>query len=184
MKADNEIIRDIREGNKATLESLYNKFRGEFIKWVTKCYHCHEEDGKEAYQLAFFIFYQKIMKGELTHITSSIKTYLFSIGKNKIFENQRYHNKWRFDLDDQLVKDNVSELQDELIEKEEKLNLIEKGLEDIGEPCRSLLMMSYYQQKSMTEITGELGYKNADTTKNLKYKCLQRLKKMVQTIKV
>ena len=184
MSTDNEIIHKIRKGDNLLTEKIYNKFRKEFIGWVLKCYHCPEEDAKEAYQLAFFIFYQKIMTGELAHITSSLKTYLFSIGKNKVFEHQRYHAKWHFDLDDQLVKANVSELIDDILEKEEKLNLIEQRLDELGDPCKTLLQMTYYQDKSMNEITTELGYKNVNTTKNLKYKCLQRLKKMVHALNV
>ena len=37
----------------------------------------------------------------------------------------------------------------------------------------------YYKKSSMQQICLSMGYKNADTAKNLKYKCLQRLKKMM-----
>ena len=33
----------------------------------------------------------------------------------------------------------------------------------------------YIHDKRMDEITAMMGYKNADTTKNQKYKCLKRL---------
>ncbi|MBK6498767.1 MAG: hypothetical protein IPG00_11645 [Saprospiraceae bacterium] len=48
----------------------------------------------------------------------------------------------------------------------------------LGEPCKSLLELSYYQQMKLDDITLLLGYKNNDTTKNLKYKCMKRLQKI------
>jgi len=37
---------------------------------------------------------------------------------------------------------------------------------------------------SMDDITSLMGYKNRDTTKNLKYKCIKRLQKAISEHKV
>ena len=44
--------------------------------------------------------------------------------------------------------------------------------------------LMYYQKWSMKDIAEKFGFKNADTTKNQKYKCMQRLKKLVEKITV
>jgi spore coat polysaccharide biosynthesis predicted glycosyltransferase SpsG len=41
----------------------------------------------------------------------------------------------------------------------------------------------YFGKRSMTQITNEMGYKNTDTTKNQKYKCLKRLQSMAMNHK-
>ena len=62
--------------------------------------------------------------------------------------------------------------------KEQQLECVEKGLEKLGEPGRTILELYYYHGKSMEEIAELLHYKNSATAKNIKYKCLLRLKKI------
>ena len=63
-------------------------------------------------------------------------------------------------------------------EQEEKFNKMGEALCLLGEPCKTLLEDFYIQDLSMQTITEKLGYTNADNTKNQKYKCLMRLKKL------
>jgi len=52
----------------------------------------------------------------------------------------------------------------------------------LGDACQQILRLFYFMKKSMEEITGIMGYKNADTVKNQKYKCMQRLKKVYREL--
>ena len=72
-------------------------------------------------------------------------------------------------------------VEDELEQHEQKntdFQMMEKALQGMGEPCKSLLEAYYLQKKSMVEIATFFGYTNADNAKNQKYKCLMRLKKL------
>ncbi len=60
------------------------------------------------------------------------------------------------------------------------LGSVVRGLDKLGEPGRTILELYYYHGKSMEEIAKMLHYKNSATAKNLKYKCLLRLKKICQ----
>ena len=51
------------------------------------------------------------------------------------------------------------------------------SLENLGEPCSTLLKDFYVHKLSMEEISEKFGYTNADNAKTQKYKCLQRLKR-------
>lgn len=62
-------------------------------------------------------------------------------------------------------------------------HIIESLYRESREPCRSLLFAFYVQNKSMEELAEEMNYKNADTVKNVKYKCLQRLRKLCDGLK-
>ena len=178
MASDNFIISEIKNGNNILTEKTYNKYRNEFIKWSRRSFNCDEEEAKEAYQNSFIIFYQKIISNELVEIKSSIKSYLFTIGKYKLHEDYRFKQKKVNE-----IKDVVPEDTDELYEQKEQQYLkVEKGLHELGDPCKSILILSFFKKKSNEEISEELGYKNSDTTKNLKYKCLKRLKKIVETL--
>ena len=71
---------------------------------------------------------------------------------------------------------------DEELERHEQRNrdflVMEQAMNNLGEPCKSLLEAYYMEKKSMVEIAGDFGYTNADNAKNQKYKCLMRLKKI------
>ena len=69
---------------------------------------------------------------------------------------------------------------EELNRKEEDLQMVERCLHLLGDPCKTLLELYYYKRLSMAEITEAMEYKNVDTTKNLKYKCIKRLRKLFE----
>lgn len=50
-------------------------------------------------------------------------------------------------------------------------------MENLGEPCKTLLKDFYVYKLSMDEISEKFGYTNSDNAKTQKYKCLQRLKR-------
>jgi hypothetical protein len=61
---------------------------------------------------------------------------------------------------------------------DKKFVSVGKSLEDLGEPCRSIIEGFYIGDMSMEEIRDKHGYVSTESTKNQKYKCLQRLKKL------
>jgi len=49
----------------------------------------------------------------------------------------------------------------------------------MGDQCRQLLECFYYKKMSWDEIANALGYKNAASAKNQKYKYLERIRSTV-----
>ena len=176
-KQTSMVIEQIKEGDKSQLESIYKAYKIEFVAWITRNYSCSEEEAKDVYQFAILTFYDNISNGKLIELRSSVKTYLFAIGKNKILEQKksaaRYIDKDENEIVDVPEMDNWdSDL------RESSLNLVEHCLEKLGEPCKSMLQLYYYHGMSMDEIAEKMNYKNRSTTKNLKYKCINRLRKI------
>ncbi len=178
--SENDVIARIKSGDDQVLGKIYEQYRQEFISWLIRNYSCNVEEAKEVYQLAIMIFYENIMNGRLTTMTSSVKSYLFAIGKNKMLEQMKFDNKFTHNLDGTMNLMNDEQSKEEFEEKESTLKLVEHCLSLLGEPCSSLLNLYYYKRKSMNEIAQELGYKNTDTAKNQKYKCMKRLKKLLE----
>src|SRR5215212_8720069 len=87
--SENQIIERIRLGGQSELGIIYEEFRSEFIQWISREFHCTTDDSKDIYQLSILIFYDNVKSGKLEHLVSSIKTYLFAIGKNVAKENMR-----------------------------------------------------------------------------------------------
>lgn len=65
-------------------------------------------------------------------------------------------------------------------EEIQKLKGMEKSLGILGDPCRKILELYYYHKKNMKEIADVAGLKNPETAKNMKYKCLKRLRTICQ----
>jgi predicted DNA-binding protein YlxM (UPF0122 family) len=55
---------------------------------------------------------------------------------------------------------------------------MESALQNMGQPCQTILEDYYLHKRSMQEIAEKFGYTNAENAKNQKYKCLMRLKKL------
>jgi RNA polymerase sigma-70 factor (ECF subfamily) len=142
---------------------------------------CTKEDAKDVFQQSIMIFYENIIYGKVKEITSQVKTYLFSIGKNKILELSRQKSKQQFTSEDYMFSGQDIFYNDFDDGYEEKIQKIELCISKIGDPCKKLLVEFYYHKRSMIDIAEIMDYKNSDTVKNLKYKCLKRLKQVFQS---
>jgi DNA-directed RNA polymerase specialized sigma24 family protein len=67
---------------------------------------------------------------------------------------------------------------EEFNKKDAAFAIMDRALNSLGEPCKSLLEGYYLNKKGMQELAADFGYTNADNAKNQKYKCLMRLKKL------
>ena len=99
-KSSKDILASIREGDAKFLEWLYADNRQSFIFWAAQTYNCTEDMAVEVYQKAFTILYTNARDGKLKELTSTVKTYLFSIGKNLFREQFRSKHNQTLQIDD------------------------------------------------------------------------------------
>ncbi len=178
---DAELILLIKRNDPRGLTIVYETFRSEFIQWIIKFTRCTREDAQEYYQAAVMIVYDNIHQGKLESLQSSLKTYLFGIGKNLSWHQQRQEiRKQKAGAEFQLQVHVNEESKEAIFAQENSLEVVHRNFIRLGDPCHTLLDMYYYQKKSMDEIAEQLEYKNTDTAKNQKYKCMERLRKMVE----
>lgn len=172
-------IDKIRSGDCDVIENIYKEYRNEFISWLMKTYKCQHADAREIFQSSVIAFYENVISNKLKLLSCSIKTYLFAIGRKKYLEKVKSQRRF----DQNLAEDALAHIPDmqsgDAMVKERRLEHIERCLQKLGEPGRTILELYYYQGKSMQQIAKMLKYKNSETAKNLKYKCLNRLKKIV-----
>lgn len=170
----------IRNGDHSQIETIYNNYRSEFISWIVKLYHCNTDDAGEIYHYAVITFYENVISNKLKVLDCTVKTYLFAIGRKKYLETLKSQRKFDQNCSESALV-NLPDVQktDALI-KEQRLDCVERAMEKLGEPGRTILELYYYHGKSMEEIAELLHYKNSATAKNLKYKCLLRLRKIVE----
>ena len=167
---DQTIIQELKKGNSIVFENLYRHFP--IIRTHILKNNGSEEDAKDIFQNALIVFYKKAISPQF-ELTSKISTYLFSVSKNLWLDVLKSKK---------TTLNNIPEISSEYQEDEPSLpieNYIANKINELGEPCISILVMHSYNNLSMAEITHKLGYANEHTTRQQKYKCLQRLKKLI-----
>lgn len=177
----NSILAQLKKGDKEVLSEIYITHRSEFTAWLNLKYKVEADLALEIYQQTIMVFYENILKGHLIEINSQIKTYLFAIGKNKLQEEYRFQNKTislSNDKSETIIDDDDLKSK---VKKEKDINGIRTSLMRLGEHCRELLKLFYYQDLSLDEIMAHFDYKNRNTAKNQKYKCMEQLRKIHKT---
>jgi len=176
---DNEQISAIRSRNEFLIGRIYSLYRDEFFSFIKKRLWKGEDALLDIYQDAFMILCNKIFENKLDENTlkSSLKTYLFAVGINLVQNLNRKKGS--------LNKEDINDLPDILEEEtgfdEESEKIIQSAVYDMGEPCHTILVKQYWEDKSGDEIAAEMNYKNKDAAKTQKYKCIQRLKNDLKT---
>jgi len=177
--SDEEVIlQRIQQGDQQELGKVYTTYRSEFLKWMTAEFPCSVHEATDIYQESVLTLFENVTSGKLKKLTSNLKSYLFGIGKNKYHEYRKSNYRYIFGIKQApaLQVEEISHIEAE--QKEARLQLVEACLEKLGDPCRSLLELYYFHDMSMEEIAESLEYKNSNTTKNLKYKCLGKLRRI------
>jgi DNA-directed RNA polymerase specialized sigma subunit len=62
----------------------------------------------------------------------------------------------------------------------EAQSMIVELLERMGETCKQILTLFYYDDLSMKEILKQVNYENEQVLRNKKYKCLKELTSTIQ----
>jgi len=93
--SDSELVHLVRSGDGAGLSFVYEKYRREFMNWIRKFSNCSLEEAQEYYQAATLILYENIVSNKVTDLQSSLKTYLFGIGKNLTYQYHRKEKSWK-----------------------------------------------------------------------------------------
>jgi RNA polymerase sigma factor (sigma-70 family) len=174
------LLKGLAENDTKAIETIYkNNFNmvQSFIINNNGTY----DDARDIFQEAMIALYEKA-KSESFVLTSKINTYVYSICRRLWLK--RLQQMGRFVLQTDSLEETVQELEDDL-EMHEKRNaeftIMERALNSLGEPCKSLLEGFYLKKLDMQELAKAFGYTNADNAKNHKNKCLTRLKKLFFT---
>jgi RNA polymerase sigma factor (sigma-70 family) len=146
------------------------------------------EDAADVFQEAMLILFQKAQQEDF-RLSCRIGTYLVAVAKfiwyKKLQLQQRQPDFLLPGAGEEEGPDHAYE-DDLKVQEEREAHFDQLGIamEELGEPCRSLLRAFYHEDKSMQEIALQFGYTNPDNAKTQKYKCLTRLKKLFYSSQV
>ena len=159
--------------NKAIL-SLYQQYSQSTCSFIIH-YGGSQQDAEDVFQETVVAFIDIVKKGKF-RMEASVKTFLVSVARNiwmnecKRKERSGFREK-QFENGREQSESAISHHIGELEKKRQLRELVYK----LGEPCRKILLLFYYEELSMKEILGHLPYENEQVVRNKKYKCLQQL---------
>ena len=165
---DTAVIEAIRLGSEKVLFALYDEMKSEFVSWVLANHKVSREDAKDIFQDAIIDFHSNVRDGKFRGNGASIRTYLFAIGKNKVYSFLKHSGRMTFEVADiQSVREDD--------EDTNKVAIIKRAIDEMGEACRKVLLMFYERNFSMDDIATSMGYASANVAKKKKHICLKKL---------
>ena len=174
--SDAELVKAIQEREmlESAILQLY-KDHAEITRSFIKGKGGTEEDADDIFQETVVSFIDSVQKSKFRQ-DSGIRTFLISIAKNlwynEIRRRQRAGNRERlFEEDRVQVDSGISEI----IQDRELKKQLNQLLQELGDSCKKILELFYYENLSMKEIVSHLHYENEQVVRNKKYKCLQQL---------
>ncbi len=141
------------------------------------------QDAEDIFQEVIVAFIN-LVKGNKFRGESSVKTFLFSLNKNMWLNELKRRNRAmtreekyeRISLKEEATIDVKMELQ------QTKGELM-KAIHELGENCKKILLLYYFENRSMKEIVTALPYENEQVVRNKKSKCLKKLEGLVTSNK-
>jgi RNA polymerase sigma factor (sigma-70 family) len=171
--ADQALMEALKTGNSQTLRYIYESHWPMALKFVLNNSGL-EEDAKELYQEAVILLYEKSLDPTFT-LTCSIKTYIYSICRNKWLNELRKKKKV---IDIEYYQEDLAHDTSENEQFDVKQKKVVDTILGMGDPCQSLLIGYYYDKLSFEHLAQKMNYQSPNVAKQQKYRCLERLKKM------
>jgi len=177
---EEDVIQVLKSDDRLLLKGVYTTYRIPFISFG-KRYGLNDDDLADIYQESFLALRKQAINGRLNSVQCSLKTYLFGIGKFKIFDLLK-EKKQKVPYDSQLHKID-EEIEGIQLNTEMSLTteqkLLHKHFEKLGEKCKQVLTLFYYRGLSNKEIANQAGYEKDNVVKSQKSRCLKQLKEMI-----
>ena len=171
------LLNFLKNDDQQFIKKFYNDNKNGFLLFA-KRYNLQNDDVLDIYQDAVVALIENAKKGKIDDLQSSLTTYLFGIGKFMIFQKFKKEGK-TFATENleniELVYEDYSEDETNL-----QLKILQESFEKLGEQCRKVLQLFYYEEKKLDEIQDILNYTNKDVLKSQKSRCLKQLKELAR----
>ncbi len=180
--SDQEILEQIRSKTNPNqaISQLYDQHFGMLEHYILQN-SGSQDDAADLIQEVMLVFV-KLVSDEKYRGEASIKSLLYSICRNlwitelrkrkaTAARNERYEGEK--DLFDSTINEQIS--------RTENLKFVMDLFDKLGEKCRQILTLFYYEDYSMKEICEKMDFSSDQVLRNKKYKCLQTLTDQVKS---
>ncbi|HCV43100.1 MAG TPA: RNA polymerase subunit sigma [Bacteroidetes bacterium] len=177
LNEDARILDQIRNGEEEALVRLYETNERQIQSFVMKNSGT-QDDAKDMLQEAIVILWERVHTGRYEH-TAKISTFIFATVRNLWLRRlARTRRESPLEIDNETTPSEESSALDEMIETEQAAAVV-AALNKLGDPCRRLLVLYYWEELSMEQIAEQMGFANSDTAKSKKYLCKKELQRLL-----
>jgi RNA polymerase sigma factor (sigma-70 family) len=175
---DDQIIRSLLGSEQQREQVFAYLYRASgWREWVVRYVAAEGGDepaGEDVFQETLILFDRNIREGRFLK-ESAPKTYFIGIAKQYWFNRRRNIRPVPLSPDyDQPVSENP----ERIVLQEERRNIIELIIEQLGEHCKNVLQR-YKLSLSNEEIAQELGLSSPEMAKKYTYRCREKFKTFV-----
>ena len=174
-----ELYRRYMGGDVSAFEELVSLYEDEFSLFLNHIVY----DYQEAKHLMIEAFAHLAVNNRQFAEKSSIKTYLFAIGKNLAYRHIKMQKDEQHipfeDVVDTLIDD--GETLDHFLERDENRRLLHEAMQGLKENYRRVLILLYFEDMSYTQA-GRAMKKSDTQIRGLAYRAKLALKKKLENI--
>lgn len=175
MIQDSDTLAGLQHRNNAAYDLLYSFYYPGIEKFI-KRNNGTSADAEDVFQETIIVLLEKVPKEDFK-LTSSIKTYITAVAQNIWLKRLRdarrsIHLDLTYELEDMTLA--------EWERKEEALiqrHFLQRILERVTRHCVVFLTKTFLSGATREQLMEEMGYRNAHTFDNQKYKCLEQARK-------
>jgi RNA polymerase sigma factor (sigma-70 family) len=171
-QSDEILIAGLQEGDRQALEYIYSVYWPMIARFV-RLNNGSPQEAEDLYQEGVITLYEQVRKGDF-YMSSSLKTYLYAICRNKWLGKLRKKVPV-IDIEDHLQMTPAEEDTPDIPDVDEAA--LKQEIERLGEPCRTIIIGYYYHKLRLEQLAGKLNYASANVAKQQKFRCVERLKK-------
>lgn len=172
-----ELVQGIVAHDTATLKYLYQQYFPIVKNYVIQN-SGNEDEAKDIFQDGMIAVWNNLCIGKYeSRSGKGLGAYLVKVCKFRWLEQTKSaRHKKTANWDTEWEKADDDDKLNAMIKKEQ-INYAVKLVSLLGEKCRNILTMFYYDKKNMQEIAVTHNL-TVESAKNEKYRCMQQLKKM------
>ena len=179
--ADTELVSNLRSGQKMedAVKALYKNYF-ESLSWYILQNSGTRQDAEDIFQEVIVTFIDLVQKDKYRG-EASIKTFLFSLNRH-IWLNE-LKKRGRAALREEKFekgRETIDEDAGKMMAGRESSIQLRDLLDRLGENCKKILLLFYYENLSIKDILENLHYENEQVVRNKKYKCMKQLEQMIE----
>lgn len=156
---------------------MYQQYYG-MIEQLVLRNNGEREDAADIFQDGLVALFHKARQTGF-ELTASLKTLLYAICRNLWLMKLRKHKRETplTEVHQQTASLDADVL--DILEDNDRNQLVAKGLRQLGDDCRQVLRLYYFERCRMKSIAETMGYSGEQVAKNKKSRCLRKLREWV-----
>ena len=177
---DAELLAKLRSGSRMddAIKSLYRSYF-DSLGWYVMNNNGSRQDAEDVFQDVVVSFIDLVQKDKFRG-ESSIKTFLFALNRHAWLNELKKRGRTlkreeKYQRGQELTGPDTAGI---ITDREERIQVMQL-VDKLGETCKKILVLFYYDNLSIKQILDSLHYENEQVVRNKKSKCLKQLEQMI-----